>query len=310
MHACADVFDLGRVVGHSDGPVARGKEGVIWRVDTSDGRWAVKVPLGGVTEADVVLGARFQQAASAAGVRVPDVRLTREGQVFGHLPGGPIRVFGWVDLAPPDTGLDPESVGSVLAALHQVEVTDAEPEDPWYHEPVGAQRWDAAVADVTAEGAPFARRLADLRDELVALESWIEPAESLRACHRDLWADNLRRTVDGSLCIIDWENTGLADPSHELACVMFEFARDDPARLRALRDAYRSSGGPGEVRRRAHFTMLIAQLGHIAETGLSDWLAPNDRSPTREDAAEWVSEVLDDPHTRDRLDRLLEILSG
>jgi Ser/Thr protein kinase RdoA (MazF antagonist) len=308
--ACAGLFDLGRVLHLSDGPVARGREGVVWRLDTSDGRWAVKVPLTSVTEADVRPGAQFQQAAFAAGVPAPAVRPTHDGDVLGHLPTGPVRVFSWVDLAPPDPGLDPEAVGAVLAAIHRVEVADVDPEDPWFHDPIGAARWDAVVSRLTAEGAPFAARLADLRDELVALESWIEPADSLRACHRDLWADNLRGTVDGGICVIDWESTGLADPSHELACVMFEFARDDAGRLRALRDAYRSGGGPGDVSRRGHFTMLIAQLGHITELGSYDWLVPNDRTPSREDADAWVSEVLDDPHTRARLDRILAALTN
>jgi hypothetical protein len=51
--------------------------------------------------------------------------------------------------------------------------------------------------------------------------------------------------------------------------------------------------------------MLVAQLGHITEAAATDWLAPNPRSPDRAAAERWVAEVLDDPHTRDRLDALL-----
>jgi hypothetical protein len=51
--------------------------------------------------------------------------------------------------------------------------------------------------------------------------------------------------------------------------------------------------------------MLIAQLGHITEVAASDWLKPNDRSPDRADSAAWISEVLDEPHTRELLDSLL-----
>jgi hypothetical protein len=52
--------------------------------------------------------------------------------------------------------------------------------------------------------------------------------------------------------------------------------------------------------------MLIAQLGHITETAASDWLEPDSRSPERSDAAAWISEVLDEPHTGQVLDDLLE----
>ncbi len=51
--------------------------------------------------------------------------------------------------------------------------------------------------------------------------------------------------------------------------------------------------------------MLIAQLGHITEIAAGDWLKPNTRSPDRADSAAWVSEVLDEPHTRALLESLL-----
>ena len=212
--------------------------------------------------------------------------------------------------ARPDPGLDPALVGAAVAAIHQVSVTELGPPDPWYHEPVGAERWDQLVEQLRSAGAPFAGRLAELRDELVALESWIEPPETLRTCHRDLWADNVLPTADGGVCVIDWENSGPADPSQELACVLFEFARADPGRARALTDAYREAGGPARVTRRGHFSMLIAQLGHITEIAATDWLEPNPRSPDRADSAAWIGEVLDEPHTRDAARTLLETVNG
>jgi thiamine kinase-like enzyme len=123
-------------------------------------------------------------------------------------------------------------------------------------------------------------------------------------CHRDLWADNVLPTAAGGACVIDWDNSGPADPNHELGCVLFEFARADPGRARVLMDSYRAAGGSATVSRRGHFSMLIAQLGHITETAATDWLEPNPRSPERADAEAWISEVLDDPHTRERLDAL------
>jgi thiamine kinase-like enzyme len=161
------------------------------------------------------------------------------------------------------------------------------------------------IAQLFKAGAPFAGRLADLREELVALESWIEPPHMLRTCHRDLWADNVLPTATGGACVIDWDNSGLADPSHELGCVLFEFGRADSGRVRALTSAYRQAGGPAEVSRPGHFSMLIAQLGHITELAANDWLQPNARSPKRADAAAWIAEVLDEPHTRTLLESIL-----
>ena len=256
-------------------------------------------------EDEIAATTAFHEAAYAAGVPTPQVRRTTEGRVFATVAGRPVRVYGWVDLMPPDISLDPGRVGAVVAAIHRVRVADFGEPDPWYHEPVGARRWDDLIGQLTEAGAPFAARLAGLRDELVALESWIEPPQMLRTCHRDLWADNVLPTADGGICVIDWEDSGPADPSQELGCVLFEFSRADPRRARALTDAYRQAGGPATVSRRGHFSMLIAQLGHINETAATDWLTPGPRSPQRADAAAWIGETLDQPHTRELLGTIL-----
>jgi aminoglycoside phosphotransferase (APT) family kinase protein len=299
-------FGLGGRARLSDGPVARGKQGVVWRLETADGSWAVKEPLDPATEGDVRLSTAFQEAACAAGVPTPRVRRTVAGSVFATVDGRRVRMYQWVDVRPPDPLLDPAVIGAVVAAIHRVPVAGAAgPVDPWYCEPVGAGRWDRLVDRLREAGAPFAGRLAELRDDLVELESWIEPPETLQTCHRDLWADNVLPTADGGVCVLDWENSGPADPSQELACSLFEFGRSDPGRARALTGAYRQAGGPAAVARRGHFSMLIAQLGHITEIAGSDWLTPNPRSPQRTDAAAWISEVLDEPHTPALLDSLL-----
>ena len=303
----ARAFALGGAARLSDGPVARGKQGVVWRLDSTEGTWAVKVPFGPSSEEEVRSSTALHEAAHAAGVPTPQVRRTTQGSVFASIDGVKARVYEWVDLCPPDVGLDPARVGAVVAAIHRVPLNDRAQDglDPWSHEPVGADRWDQLVAQLTRAGAPFAGRLADLRDELVALEAWIEPPRALATCHLDLWADNLLGMADGGVCVIDWENSGPADPSQELGYVLFEFARSDPARARDLVAAYRRAGGPGTVSRPGHFSMLIAQLGHITEVAAADWLQPNVRSPDRADSTAWISEVLDEPHTRALLESLL-----
>lgn len=298
-------FDLGRAVRLSDQPVARGKQGLVRRLETSEGLWAVKSPLAHVPEPEVALSTAFQEEAWAAGIPTPEVRRTVEGQVLAEVAGRQVRVFEWVDLLAPNAGLDPEEVGALVGALHQVRVPPQGSPHPWNHAPVGAARWDALVMLLGDAGAPFAGRLAALRDELVALEGWLVPPEQVQTCHCDLWADNLLATAAGGLCVIDWDNSGPADPRHELGCVLFEFGRTDPGRARALVSAYRSAGGPGAVERPADFTMLIAQLGHITETAACDWLEPNPRSPNRQESQAWISEVFDEPHTREVLLGLL-----
>lgn len=307
--AIADHFGLGARARLSEGPVARGKQGAVWRLTTADGRWAVKVPFRHEDEAALAPAAAFQEAAAASGVPAPRIHRTAEGALFAVVDGIRLRVYEWVDLGRPDPLLDPELVGAAVAAIHRVPGAErAAPftaPDRWYLDPVGAERWDALIAELDVAGAPFTADLAGLRDELVALESWLAPPAAPRTCHRDLMADNLVPAASGGVCVIDWENSGPADPSQELGVVLYEYARTDPGRARALVAAYDDAGGPARIAGHGDFTMLIAQLGHIAELAATDWLRPNDRSPDRSHAEAWIREVLDDPHSRDRLDRLL-----
>src|SRR5215472_1226274 len=94
----AQQFGLGRAEKLSDGPVSRGRQGLVWRLDTADGSWAVKVPFDRSTEDEVRLATAFQEAAYAAGVPTPQVRRTTEGCVFGAVGGRQVRVYEWVEL--------------------------------------------------------------------------------------------------------------------------------------------------------------------------------------------------------------------
>ena len=179
----------------------------------------------------------------------------------------------------------------------------------WYTAPVGAQSWDEIIDAVHEHGAPFAADLRSLRAELVALERWIAAPKDLQMCHRDLWADNVRATHDGAVCVFDWENAGPADPSQELACVLFEFAGTDLSRARAMYEAYRSAGGPGRIDSRGAFSMLIAQLGHILERHCRLWL-DNISAADRAHRESGVDEVIQRPHSRSVLEALLEAVNS
>ena len=302
--AVADGYGLGRAL-DLHGPVARGEQGEVWRLETEDGAWAVKRHFELPDGVDTERAARCQEAARVAGVHVPTVVRTTTGDVLADVAGEPIRVFGWLDLAERDPTVDPVAVGTVVAAIHRVRHDAGIPVHPWYHDPVGAGVWDDLVVAVTSAGAPFAERLAAYRDELVAMEGLLEPPSRLQTCHRDLWADNVLATDDG-LCVIDWENCGLADPSQELAMVLYEFGVEDPVRTRDLHDAYVDAGGPGRVVRRGSFSMTIATLGHIGYRHGEMWL---DRDADPDHALAGMEEFLAEKRlTVSAIDAILEVV--
>jgi aminoglycoside phosphotransferase (APT) family kinase protein len=300
-------FDLGPWGRLSDGPVASGRLGAIWRLDTERGSWAVK-QVGDVPDeelAELLEGAAFQEAALAAGMPTPAPRRTRAGEHIAGLDGVRVRLHAWVELHEPDPSLDPVEVGRLVAGLHRVEFDGAIGLDPWYKEPVGAARWAELVDALRARHAPFADELDALRPELVALEAYLGgPPRALRTCHRDLWADNVRRAHDGSLCVFDFDNAGRADPSQELALVLVEYCTADPRRARVLRAAYAEAGGPGRVADPTDFAMPIAQLSHILAEGCRRWLAAT-TDDERADNEGWVREFVDRPLTRSVIEALL-----
>ncbi|MEP6660716.1 MAG: aminoglycoside phosphotransferase family protein [Acidimicrobiales bacterium] len=289
------------------GPVARGEVGQVWRLTTSLGAWAVKEPFEPPSTVGVDDDAAYQDAVRTAGVSMPAVVRTIDGKVLADIGSAAVRVFEWVDLEARDPMLDCAAVGSLISAIHRVRYAGVNDVHPWYTQPVGEQRWDELVRDLNAARAPFAEQMAALRDELVGLEELLEWPSNLQTCHRDLFADNVLRTSMGSLCVIDWENSGLAEPSQELGLVLFEYGCGDARRVRALYEAYVDSGGPGRVERPGDFSMVIAQIGHIGELSCRRWLDPS-RAADRAHNAARVDEFVSQPITREAIDAILEVV--
>jgi hypothetical protein len=303
--------DIARAFGLGDdarftGRVGRGEQGQVEELVASRGSFAVKTSFD-LPELDGE-DAEFQAAACAAGVPAPTVLRTAAGAWHVEVGGLPVRVYEWVDLLPADSMFDPAEAGRVVAAIHRTPFAGRRPEHSWYTEPVGAAVWDELVIDLTAAGAPFAADLAAMRDELVALEALLERSSTLRTCHRDLWSDNLRPAACGGLCVIDWENCGLADPGQEVAGVVFEFGYGDPDRACEVYRAYCRGGGPGLVRTRGHFSMTIAQLGHITEMACRIWLDPTTPEDERRRQEARVAESVEQPLTVAVIDELLDAL--
>jgi Ser/Thr protein kinase RdoA (MazF antagonist) len=291
------------------GPVDRGELGEIWRLETGQGRYAVKVPFEPVDPAELHEPAAFADAVADAGVTTPRVLRTLDRSVVETVAGQQVVLLEWLDLLPPSTALDPAEVGRLLAGIHRVPFDGTRPPSAWFSTPVGKARWRDLVAVTRREGAPFADHLADYVDALVSLEALLDPLPPDRTCHRDLWADNVRGLLGGGLCVFDWDACGPGSQSEELGLVLYEFGRGDPARHRAIRDAYSDSGGLGRVTSTRAFSMLIAHLGHIGEYQVRRWLEAQPGSGERDRAADAVQEFVGlPPYPRLDTDTLEAIL--
>ena len=291
-----------------EGPVDRGFQGQVWRLTCGTRTYAVKEALVPLDHEQVVAAYALQQRAEAAGVVAPRHLLTVAGDPAVYVDGETLRVFDWLELAPPDRDLDPVGLGRLLARLHTAGGPTTAEVDPWFVEPVGRDRWVELVAELRLSGAPFADTLGALVDDLVASESVLEAPRDLIVCHRDLWADNLRAGADGSPVVIDWDNCGPAPMAGELAMVLVEFGTT-AARVRDLHAAYVDAGGPARITGAGDFGMPIAVLHHIVEIGAHQWLAASG-DVARRRAADRVTEFTDDPLRLSDIERLLGAVAG
>jgi hypothetical protein len=306
----AYVFGLGRAVALS-GPVTRGEMGVIRRLVTDRGTWAVKEdlePLGAAGVAAAEASSAFHHLCWQSGIPTPEPLPTRAGGFVAQLDEQHVRAFSWVDLRDPDPAIDPGPVGTLLARLHAVPAPPHGAVDAWFEAPIGEREWRAVLKTSRAAGAPYADRLGELLPGLVEVESILTPMRRVQTCHLDLWSDNLRRTTTGELCVIDFDNAGPADPSRELAMLLFELGRADPAREHRLYDAYRAAGGPGRITGRPDFAMTVAQLHHIGHRHLTMWVAALDHEARARSLA-GIEEFLAEPFLLPDVDRLVRELA-
>jgi Ser/Thr protein kinase RdoA (MazF antagonist) len=301
----ATAFGLGKAFGELT-PVARGEQGQVWRLDTQVGSFAVKKSFEPQTEADAAADVSYQEAILAESeVPMPRPVRSTSGSVLG-VAGEQVRVYEWIDLLPTDTGFDATVVGQTVASIHQVRHEPARPVHPWYTDPVGISTWQDLSRRVSASNAPFADGFAEVLPMLIGLEELMRPRSYLQNCHRDLFADNILPMAGGGICVIDWENCGLEDPSQELGVVIFDFAASSPERAKRLHDAYIDAGGPGRLSGPGSFSMLIAQFGHFYESAANEWLDPASSQEDRAHAVSRFDELFRNPLTTDRIDAILD----
>lgn len=293
-------YGLGRETGP---PVyaARGELGRIWRLETDRGTWAVKEALVPVAEADAAADVAFQLAAAASGVPLPLPVRTTDGQVTVRGPDAALRVYEWVDLDPAASDPSGAGLGALLARLHRVGHPAGGPVGEWFAAPVGRARWHDLAAAATRAGASWADPLAAHLAELVAVDALVRPPEpgKVITCHRDVNAENVRHTTAGALVVLDWENSGPAQPERELAALLWEVGDDAPVAAAAY---------DGPALRPADFSMAIAVQGHLVEIYARRALDPGAPPEDRARSTARLDAMLARPLTEAGIVRLLDLV--
>lgn len=260
--AVAAVFDLGRPLGPLT-PVAGGHSHRMWRLDTELGSYAVKE----MNRLDAPewlpwlrAAWRFERAAWAAGVRMPEPVIAPGGDVVTEVPvaDGPaatVRVHRWVVAEPTSQPVLPEVgrwAGETMAELHRL----AMPPQPRWAFPTGsggqAELWPLLVEQAKVAHAPWTEDLAGLSatvKEIYRLVT-VEAPRGLPEVigHADLRAKNILVAADGPV-LVDWDVACARVPREELAgCALSLAGWNRPqgmveATARAVIDGYRRNHG-------------------------------------------------------------------
>ncbi|MGD8202314.1 phosphotransferase family protein [Ornithinimicrobium sp. W1679] len=311
-------FDLGegdlRVT-----PGPRGAVGQVWRLEVGYRVHALKHVLTGppparaTVEAELVLA----RAAAAAGVRLPASRPGRDGQLVVALPeGGWLRLYDWMDVRRCEPTVDADALGVLLARLHTVAPAvrhepDGAPPQGWYEAPPGVGGWDRLAAEAVGAGTSWSSRLAAAVASISALSAALVPTDPdrLRLCHRDLHPENVLTDGSGELVVVDWDDAGPADPARELAGALVLCFHDGTPDLDAMRRAYAAyveAGGPGRLRSRADFSMLLSTRFNFLHAQARVALDPTATPGERAWAEEEVDEGLRTLPTPELLDAVLD----
>ncbi|HET8767251.1 MAG TPA: aminoglycoside phosphotransferase family protein [Pedococcus sp.] len=249
-------------------PVARGARGLVSRLAVGDAAYALKHPDEAVDEDDVRAEAALLDHLAARGVEVPVHLRATTGAYAVRLPtalgGGAVRVTRWVEgVRATSAPSEPAAVGALLAALHRAAPPASSPPGRWWTTApdVGVFAELASRASDRPWGPVLASRLEDLEVLAALVARAGTSAGPWLVGHRDLHPDNVLVAPDGSLRALDWEDAGPVDPGRELAKVLVQWHVDgdlvDEEAVRTTVAAYRSAGGPGQVRGHDELALVL-----------------------------------------------------
>jgi Ser/Thr protein kinase RdoA (MazF antagonist) len=248
-------FELGELL-TEPALAARGAQGVIWKVQTATGDYAVKQLQPWVDTTPVPLDIAFQHAARDAGVPLPAPVLTPDGVALVDR----LRVYEWVDLAPelraPVSVDRAAEAGDLLGRIHRLAIPAHGQTGAWYLVPPSEEQWRQVIADARAR--KVASHWLDVVDADISFlldvgrRFTVTPTAEPITCHADFWPANvLPSAEDDRLVVLDWENAGPLTTAAELAGALVDWTSSregdvDLDAARALLVAYGDDATPIE----------------------------------------------------------------
>jgi Ser/Thr protein kinase RdoA (MazF antagonist) len=312
----ADCYGLGAVRGEMRSVARPDEIGRQWSLETDRGRWAVRTMDSWWPIVDVETEVSLQEAAAAAGVRLPSPVRGRSGGIMESVGGHTWRVYEWLPSGPPLSAPASSSVtravGGILATIHGL----ARPVDrisPWHEYRFSDTGWPELAATAEATGAGWAPALHEAVTTLVDLGAIgaDTPAPAPVLSHNNLGPGQVRVGSDNRLVVAGWEHAGGQPPSWELAGALVTWTVNpsggvNVAGARALVEGYRATAGSLPALEMAMFRGAVTALANYVSGQVHGALEAGDTEDRRY-ADRGVRHLLSHLPTRADLERLLEV---
>ncbi len=256
-------------------PVPGGRVHQIWRIETTEGIFAVKLLRLATTPQPGALASyrRAEGIAQAmAALGVPAVAgLAHRSRLVQRIQGVYVVVFPWAEgVTLPFSAASPEQarqIGALLGKMHAFNLAIPGLDIPTW-KVLRDDDW-VLLARRAAAHAPWAE---DIRASVRALCWWSRLARdanprlwnTLVVSHCDVCQSNVIWRDAHTPALIDWESAGLINPSLELVKAALDWSgisvgEPEEASFKALLAGYRGAGGPMPAS--AH-DALAGTLGH------------------------------------------------
>lgn len=320
-HDLANAFGLGRPAAPML-PVERAWAGQTWALETDRGRWNATELFDWTPTDNVETEAALVEAALGAGVRAPRPVRDVGGGVIADVDGRRWRVHESIKLGPePMMPASPgvaAAVGRVLAKLHGLALPAPGPVQPWLTRRPAESQWNELLARATSAAVPWAPLLARAIPgfvEVAAIRDDDTAATPILS-HCSVGHTSVRMADGNELVVLGWEHSGTTPPRWELGGALASWSSQPDGALneraaRAMVEAYRDEGGSVDALGLAMFTSHIAGGLNWTRTRVAIALGDDGGNEARRaEAARQVPDLLKNPTSRSRLERILEVVVG
>ena len=236
-------------------------DGVVLRLHTTTGLWALKAQAASkfIKMEETI---RFERELYENGMAIPQPRLTSTGGGTLLLPAGvSVNVREWVNA--PQASWSPEVrhpqeallLAALLARLHTRKWRNTRVCSTWYTARRRAPQWESLLSMAKSQDKCWAVNFIEALPRLLWAEGLIGAAalpQDQCMCHLDAHPHNVLIVSNGSIRLIDWDGTGMASASSELADAVLNWACSGDGQPfndlpRKMLQTYRDHGGTFEM---------------------------------------------------------------